>query len=473
MVWQMPMKTTQQQLAYWRQIAKSEPANPVAQFNCAWWASKAGDFDVAIAGYERAIALQLLDPEEAMTNLASVYSERLGDSERALVWLERALERKPDHFPAVFNRAHLAEQVGDRSTAIAYFQRARQLDPENAASLARLAEAWGATDIPEAVLNELRVGADQADPDILLALARIEEQRGRYGAAWQALLAANHADATGRPAWPASRYLTHLESLTAPTLDQTPTVCADPRGPVFIVGMFRTGSTLLEQLLAAHPSFMPLGESEFWPREIAALGGGMLLPPAMPEHGVRSAVSTAFDQHCRARAGRSSERVTDKRPDNLYHIGLIASVLPNARFVITERDWRDTLLSVLGTRLHPQHGYATHIPAIREQLRVCADLAERWHRHMPERVYRFRYEALLADPENALRQLLSWLHEPWDPACLHFHQLTNSVRTASVWQVRVPLQADRAQRWPAFQEHIAAALAVSVSELSAADPYQP
>ena len=223
---------------------------------------------------------------------------------------------------------------------------------------------------------------------------------------------------------------------------------------IFIVGLPRAGSTLLEQILAAHPRFSPLGESDFWPRQIAHMGGRMVIPGQQPRPADLPALRRSFDAMVASRRLAPGTRLTDKRPDNLFHIASLARVLPEARFVITERDWRDTLVSVFGTRLHAQHGYATSVYGIRDHLRLCRALADRWEAVSPERITRVRYEDVISAPEATLKALLGWLGEPWDAACLDFHKLDNPVRTASVWQVRQPLSANRQGRWRRYESQL-------------------
>ncbi|MEL0314841.1 MAG: tetratricopeptide repeat protein, partial [Halieaceae bacterium] len=123
------MDNTRQQLAHWRAQVASNKSNGTAWFNLGWWSSKAGLFVQAAEAYERALGCGIRDPEEAMSNLASVYSDRLADPESATRWLDEALQKNPDYYPAVFNRAHIAEQTGDRDTARRLFARAAALSP--------------------------------------------------------------------------------------------------------------------------------------------------------------------------------------------------------------------------------------------------------------------------------------------------------------------------------------------------------
>ena len=424
-----------------------EPGNCTALFNLGWTASRVGDFQAAIAAYQQALDGSITEPEEVMYNLAVIYSEHLGDVASAHVWLDRALVTNNRYFPAVFHRAHLLEQVGDRTGALAGFRHAADLRRDDALPLARCVEAFNESNGDAGVLQRLETFADQGDPDALFALAKYDEQQGLFESAWSRLDAANTADSRGRPAWPAAALFERV--MREP--EQPLPVGGDTQGPVFIVGMFRTGSTLLEQILAAHPRFSPLGESDFWPRQIARMGGRMVIPGQQPRSEDLPPLRRSFDAMVASRRLAPGSRPTDKRPDNLFHIATLARVLPDARFVITERDWRDTLVSVFGTRLHAQHGYATSVSGIREQLRLCRALADRWEGVSPERITRVRYEDVISAPEATLKALLAWLGEPWDAACLDFHKLDNPVRTASVWQVRQPLSASRQGRWRRYE----------------------
>lgn len=453
------MTEAKQQYRHWLAQSKRQPADAIAWFNLGWWSAKVGLFAESVQAYEHALTLGIASPEEAMANIASVYSERLGQTAPAGQWLDRALLENPNYFPAIFKRAHIAEQVGDRDTACQYFEQAAALAPEDAYPVARWVEA-NLTLPPESpAIQSLRRFANNKDPDALMALARYEERAGRYDAAWEALVAANAVDQKAYPPWQALPLQSQLKSQleTIARKQQTSgqpdakALSSDLERPaqtaVFILGMFRTGSTLLEQLLAGHPRFAPLGESEFWPRQIHALGGGMVSPGRMPNAQQCDQLRKQWQGHLTDRGSGAEAITTDKRPDNLFHMATIRAVLPEAKFIITERDWRDTLVSVLGTRLHPQHGYATSPEGIAQHVAFCREVADFWRENCPKTVYRVNYQALVTNPEKQLKSLLEWLGEAWHPGCLDFHALTNSVRTASVWQVREPITTSRQGRW--------------------------
>ena len=444
------MDNTRQQLAHWQAQVAADANNATAWFNFGWWSNRAGFFAQAVKAYEESIARGISDPEEAMSNLASVYSERLANTSMAVQWLDRALEIRPHYYQAVFNRAHIAEQTGDRDLACQLFARAATLSPKDPSAIARLVEADPTLTMASEVAKKL-VELAGTHADSLMGLYRLQEREGHYAKAWERLVQANEVDRLKQPPWPGFRWRDQIMNQLQTQFIPVAPAASNDNAPVFILGMFRTGSTLLEQILAAHPRFQPLGESEFWPREVHSLGGGMIKPGSRP-NGTQQADSHArWRGHLHERRVPDGVRVTDKRPDNLFHIATILDVLPNAKIVISERDWRDTLVSVYGTRLHPQHGYATEPAAIADHIRLCHQVADFWTEALPDRIQRVSYEALVEDPESTLQELFAWLGERWDPACLEFYKLNNSVRTASVWQVREPLSTARKGRWRRYE----------------------
>ena len=166
------MTEAKQQYRHWLAQSKRQPTDAIAWFNLGWWSAKVGLFAESVQAYEHALTLGIASPEEAMANIASVYSERLGQTAPAGQWLDRALLENPNYYPAIFKRAHIAEQVGDRDTACQYFEQAAALAPEDAYPVARWVEA-NLTLPPESpAIQSLRRFANNKDPDALMALAR-------------------------------------------------------------------------------------------------------------------------------------------------------------------------------------------------------------------------------------------------------------------------------------------------------------
>ncbi len=156
--------------------------------------------------------------------------------------------------------------------------------------------------------------------------------------------------------------------------------------------------------------------------------------------------------------------MTDKRPDNFLYVGLIKAVLPSAKIVVTERDWRDVATSIYSVRLGPSQPYATSLEDISHYIGLQTKLVDHWEELLGSALMRVRYEDLVLDPERTVTGLLEWLGEDWDERCLAFHELKNSVKTASVWQVREPLHPKSIGRWKNYHQQFVGAFGAEVDD---------
>lgn len=440
--------------AYRRYLAK-HPDSAVAHFNCAWYATRAGRHELAIEHYGKALALGIDRAEEVHLNIANLCSGPLRDDGRARHHLERALAINAGYAAAWFNLGNLAEQQGQRDEARRCFGRCLELEPGNVVALARLAETHDFRDGAEAgLVTRLIAAAGQSrDPDLHFALGRALEQRREFADAWRHYEVANEQDRRDFPVYDPGDWARRVDRIVTAC---TPTWLArfareQPRAPVFICGMFRSGSTLVEQVLAAHPAFTPAGEREFFPRLVAGAMPGY--PDGLESVGERQlrAWTRAYAEESERVFGRGT-RLTDKRPDNFLYLGLIKAMFPRAKVVVTQRDWRDVAVSVFATRLGPSASYATDLRHIRHYIAQHDRLIAHWQDLFGDDLVTVRYEALIADPRAEIERLLAALGESWDERCLAFHELRNTVRTASVWQVRQPFYGSSVGRWRRFSD---------------------
>jgi hypothetical protein len=154
--------------------------------------------------------------------------------------------------------------------------------------------------------------------------------------------------------------------------------------------------------------------------------------------------------------GGGAARVTDKMPGNVFHLGLIALLFPHARVIFCRRDGRDTCLSCYFQHFGKQsvHLYCYDLADCGRQYLEVDRLTTHWLRALPLPTLELHYEALVADQEGQSRRLIEFLGLPWDPACLEFHRTKRAVLTASVWQVRQPLNQRSVDRWRHYARHL-------------------
>lgn len=218
--------------------------------------------------------------------------------------------------------------------------------------------------------------------------------------------------------------------------------------PVFIAGLPRSGSTLIERMLAAHPQVVTLGESNDFAEARRDAWSAADLPP-FPH------LAEALDRDaCRRLAARylarlpESLRVINKLPGTFPYLGLIALVFPEARILYPRRDPMDSCLSCYFELFASGHPYAYDLGEMGRYWRSSDDLMAHWRRALPEGMFLdVDYQALVEAPEAGARRMLDHLGLPWDPACLDFAKAEGRVRTASASQVRQSIHRDSVGRW--------------------------
>lgn len=457
--------------AYERLLARW-PDLPDSWYNLGLLQRRAGRLEAALSSYRRALTLGISAPEEVHLN-CGVIQAHLGRSEAAERELRAALAANADYIPALLNLANLCEDLGRRSEACDLYWRILRLQPGNYEALARLANALPApasgpgTDCtgsapdggsssrePQSLLPRLRQAI--ADPaasaaekaSLGFALGRQLDGRGEYESAFAAYRLANLASRAS--AGPAFRsYDRHAQeeyveqvlhafpgSLQVPPAAGGAAQRVEP-APIFICGMFRSGSTLAERLLSAHPGVAAGGELELIP----ALAAGPLRPfPASMASVSPATVSGLAEGYIEELSRRrpGTPYVTDKRPDNFLYLGLIKTLLPAAKIVHTTREPLDNCLSIYF--LHLDHGmsYALDLRDIGHYYRQYRRLMAHWRTLYPEDVLDFDYDTFVRDPKPAAQRLFGFLGLDWQDRYLD-PPAHGAVRTASVWQVREPI----------------------------------
>jgi tetratricopeptide (TPR) repeat protein len=435
-------------LATYQRLLARWPNLPDGWYNLGLLQRRAGEFEAALASYARALEQGVARPEEVHLNRGVIFSDCLRQDEAAERELRAALALNPDYLPALQNLANLHEDLGRREKARSTYARILELDPNGFEALARYAQLADIQGPEDALIARLRLAlahpaASLADRASLgFALARALDACAEYRQAFAAAEAANRASRAS--AAPAVRYdrVAHehfidelIRAFARPRSRAPQAGMAGGPKPIFICGMFRSGSTLAEQLLAGSPQVARGGELDFLPRLVRS----QLAP--FPE-----AVSAASDaalgrlaaQYLGSVAGLfpGAAHVTDKRPDNFLLVGLIKTLFPNARIVHTTRDPLDTCLSIFFLHLDQPISYALDLMDIGHYFRQYRRLMAHWKSLYDEDILDFNYDSLVREPRPAAQRLVAFCGLDWDEACLDPGHGAGAVKTASVWQVR-------------------------------------
>lgn len=427
-------------------------------YNLALMRRRIGRFEAALTAYGEALARGVSGPEEVHLNRAVILSDDLARSDDALTELTTALTLAPDYLPALLNLGTLREDRGEREAAEAAYCRALAVDPGNALLISRLAGVTRFAGADDPLLRTLatamdRPGADLNDRAALgFALGRALDSIAAYDAAFVAYERANAAARAAsnvvydRPAQDA--FVDRLIAAFPTAVQGEP----DPAVPVFVCGLFRSGSTLVERILAAHSRVTSGGELDVLPRLIRE----RIQPYPQGAIGTEAATTAGWGEAYLdgVRAARpGADLITDKRPDNFLHIGLIRTLFPGARIVHTTRDPLDLCLSNWFLHLDASMPHAMDLEDLAHWHGQYRRLMSHWKTLYPD-IHDVDYDALVAEPRPVVQALLDHLDLPWEDGCLAFHEGGGAVRTASVWQVREPLYQRSSGRRRNYERHL-------------------
>jgi tetratricopeptide (TPR) repeat protein len=414
------------------------------------------------AAAQAAEALTRIAPDRAESWLA------LGDTAMAALdpvkardAFEMSLGRAPGHARAHLGLGHALKALGEADAAAQAYRQAAALD-------ATLGEAWWSL----ADLKTYRFSADEiasmrarcSDPavgpydqaSLHYALGKAAEDDGDVDAAFKAYARGASIRARLEPFDPERFRAACLSAQRAcPTLP--PRLAGPPERPtaIFIIGLPRSGSTLVEQILASHSQVWAAGELPFWPiyaRELAGQGDYGEAISALSETDI-----LALGERYRAESARhqgDSAYFIDKTPNNFLHVGLITRALPEAIVIDVRRDPRDWAWSAFRQSFGRGQAFSYDLRHLAAYYRSYADLVDQWRAASPGRIIQLKYEALVDAPHAQITQLLEACGLTFEPACLQFHQSKRAVTTPSAQQVRQPIFKTGKGQWRRVAHHL-------------------
>ncbi|MBU6297019.1 MAG: sulfotransferase [Alphaproteobacteria bacterium] len=455
-----------------------------------------GRIDEAVSCFERALALEpTLVPARFNLGKALTTMER---HEEAVTQFQRVFDEQPDYPDALFSLAKSLFAALRAAEALEAFERLAATEPRLAAvgaghalkALGRLDEALAAYERAVALapaspslhlaISDLRhFGEDDPQtaameallPDaarfndaervaLHFALAKAYEDVGRYQQAFEQLRAGN-AHKRRMLAYDETAVLGQLRNMenvfTADLIAQRRGHGNPSELPVFVVGMPRSGTTLVEQLLASHPRAFGAGERRYWLDLLEQGRAGERFPfgfAALPEEDLRR-LGSLYAERLKAHAPQA-ERIVDKLPANFRLIGLIHLALPKARIIHIRRDPMDTCFSCYAKLFINSLEYSCDLGELGRYYRAYEGLMAHWRRVLPEgAMLEVQYEELVSDFEAQARRIVGYCGLDWDARCLSFHSTERPVHTASAAQVRRPLFQSSVGRWKPYAEWLA------------------
>ncbi|MEJ2565282.1 MAG: sulfotransferase [Gammaproteobacteria bacterium] len=484
----------------YREALRFRPGWPQALNNLGNIVQELGRYDESVELFRSAISIRG-DYAEALNNLGNVLLLQ-GNSREALQSFQRAVALKPHYAVAHMGMGGALALLGDLDEALASYREAGRLDPSDAAIAAgeaALLERRGS--IEQAYrrlqpylearpvnLNIANAFADMCDkvqrrgeaiallenglerPDkrigrqqritAHLHLGRLYERKGEYDKAFGHYQAGNDLkphtfDRNGYAAF------IHeiIATFDADLLRNAPRASHESRRPLFIVGMPRSGTTLVEQILASHPEVYGAGEladiREIVDRMGSVLGMSLTYPRCVAEltqDGCNRLAQDYLERIDHLAAGEPY--VTDKMPGNFHYLGVIALLFPQARVIHCMRDPLDTCFSCYSYDFSGYHSYMYRLEDLGFYYRRYEELMRHWREVLPISMLDVSYETLVSDQERMVRELLTFCGLPWDERCLRHHENARFVNTVSYDQVRKPIYQSSIGRWRRFEAHL-------------------
>ena len=397
-----------------------------------------GKLGQAVARYERAIALKP-DLAEAHNNLAAAFKEQ-GRFDQALASFDRALALRPDYGEAHYQRADL-----------------KIFRP-------------GESDL--AALETLAADGERLPPGRMLyihfALGKALEDVGDFGRAFGHLSQGNalkRREIQYHELACQQAFQSIADTFDEDLLDRFRGVGDPSPTPIFVIGMPRSGSTLIEQILASHPQIQAAGELMNLDGVISAIRDSDGRPVRYPTQ------ISGLDADGFRRLGQEyltslptlvdgKTRMTDKVPSNFLHIGFIRLILPNARIIHTVRDPVDTCVSCFSKLFTFHSAFSYELSELGCYYRWYYELMDHWRSILPAgAILDVAYEEVVENIEGQARRLIDFCGLPWDDRCLNFHETSRPIATASNVQARRPLYRSSVGRWRRYEAFLQPLLA--------------
>ena len=436
--------------------------------------------DNAIQSFENAIVIKP-DYAEALNNLGNILRE-LGQVDMAVKNYEKAIAIKPDYAVAHYNLGITYKELGQRDTAVKSYEKALAIQPNyvkahhSLSTLKKFTENDSQITLMKSLLSNSNLS--QSDRiQLCFALAKVNENLDNQDELFEFLHEGNRLrkEELNYSLDEAKNLFSFIKELfnSLPTaIEQSLSFEPSTKRPIFIVGMPRSGTTLVEQIISSHHAVYGAGELTAVPTLIgqevsnhitqgpniaSTIIGDMKLNIAntysLPEEAFLSIRQQYLDELFRFDVPENV--ITDKLPLNFQYIGFILSAFPEAKIVHLKRDARATCWSIYKSCFKNKgNGYSYNLDDLAGFYALYVELMDFWHQLYPGKIYDICYEDLTTNQEDQTRKLLEYCDLDWDESCLNFHKNKRAVKTASSLQVREKMYQGSSEAWKKHESYL-------------------
>ncbi len=451
-------------IAVFHRLAALAPGVPAPLFNLATALKAAGRLEEA-AGVARQILA--LDPKSVVAhNIMALFLWSISRFDEAEASARHAVSLDPKNAEPYNTLGTILTTLGRLDEAMKCFETAFALEPDFPNAIYQLVTASKASSTPGlAARIEKLLTADWTldhKTELHFSLGKVYDDLGDYSRAFENFRAGNEL-AAGKTPFDAAKWHADVDRAIAvfspAFFAQRRSFGHDQRRPVFIFGMPRSGTTLVEQILASHPEVAPGGELTILPGLIGGLpqrlgtqSGFPDCAPAIDEDRARELAAAYLAGLDKVSA--TAARVTDKLPFNFENLGLLALLFPQAALIHCRRDALDTCLSCYFTNFAKKIDFTYGLETLGAYYRGYRRLMDHWRQVLPVPMLEVDYEDLVANQDSVSRRLIAHCGLDWDDRCLAFHETERPVGTASTWQVRQPIYKTSVKRWHHYEQFL-------------------
>lgn len=395
------------------------------------------------------------DDIDILSSLAGAY-QAAGELEPAIRTCEQILRLSPGHEGAVAGLAYAHLTNGDKVRAQQLVRPIIEQGSNNshiASVYAKLASNDAELCCAEAILRKIdrEVELDTGSlMQLQFSLGDVYDRLGRQDEAFDYYSKANgHSDTAFSTTAHTDSVNRIIDNYSNAAIKQQTRASNISRSPAFIVGMPRSGTSLIEQILASHSQVHGAGELETINEIAYAAGTGEPMDPSQLNRYAERYLSQSSS------LGGGARIVTDKMPTNFLHLGLVSQILPGAKVIHCCRSALDTCLSCYFHHFSGRHDYASNLADLGNYFQQYAKLMKHWHHVLPLQILRVEYEKLVRNPEEEIRRMIAFLDLDWEPGCLNFSESKRITKTASYEQVTRPIYSSSVGRSRNYAAHLA------------------
>ena len=421
----------------------------------------------AIEAFKRVIQLKPQVPNGYVS--VGTVKAMTGQHDEAMEMFSKALEFDPANFGALSGMGHVLKTVGNQDDAIASYRKCIESNPDHG-------ETWWSManlktfrfDDEDIKVMQTRVAREslleEQKTNFHFALGKAFEDKKDYDKAFEHYALGNknrRERETYDPVQTADLHDQFIQVFSKNFIAERSGAGSDSNAPILIVGLPRSGSTLIEQILASHPEVEGTHELPDLGRVARATGANRedrtVYPRVLPLLEDYEFKEMGEDYLRRTKRHRHTElpRFTDKLPNNFVHIGFLSLVLPNAKIINAKRHPLDSCLGSFKQLFARGQPFTYDQFELGEFYMEYQRLMDHWHEVLPGKVLDVQYEDVVDDLETQVRRILEYCELPWDDACLRFYETDRAVKTASSEQVRQPIYSTAKHKWRSYEAHLA------------------